>query len=267
MGKKRKQALGETAMIDPAIWAEMYLPAQEQESLQKVLQSAIPASIRINCLKNDPPKMIADLTKRYCWETERVPFCESGYWIRAGGKAPSSTIEHRLGEYYIQEAASMLPAELFDLHGVDKPLILDRAASPGGKTINLIDRTADQGLVIANDASRSRIPALRIVLENWGAINQAVTCQQGECFGHALPETFDAVLLDAPCSMQGLRSSASHKARPISANEITSLAERQVNLLMSALHCVKTGGEVVYSTCTLSPQENEIGRASCRERV
>jgi 16S rRNA (cytosine1407-C5)-methyltransferase len=257
MGKKRKQALESAAAIDPAIWAEMYLPAQEQESLQKVLHTEMPASIRINCLKKDPPKMIATLAERYGWETERVPFCESGFWIRTGGKTPSSTIEHRLGEYYIQEAASMLPAELFDFHGVEKPLILDMAASPGGKTIHLIDRTADLGLVVANDASRSRIPALRIVLENWGAINQAVTCQQGEWFGYALPETFDAVLLDAPCSMQGLRISASHKARPITANEIASLAERQVNLVMSALQCVKTGGEVVYSTCTLSPQENE----------
>ena len=156
----------------------------------------------------------------------------------------------------------MLPAELFDFNGMDHPLILDMAASPGGKTTHLIDRMMDKGLIIANDASRSRIPALRIVLQNWGAINQAITNMPGEWYGRAYPDTFDAVLLDAPCSMQGLRISPSHKMRPITDNEIQSLAKRQCDLLESALQTVRIGGQVVYSTCTLSPYENE-GVVSC----
>jgi len=257
MGKKRKSTHRQQEIIDPFDWARDYLTQSEIKQLEKSLALEIPASIRINCLKSDPIKFIAALEARYGWQADPIPFTTSGFWVRSANSAPSSTIEHRMGYYYIQEAASMLPVELFDLNSSANSLILDMAASPGGKTIHLIDKTRDQALVIANDASRSRIPALQVVLRNWGAINQAVTCQQGEWFGYAMPETFDAVLLDTPCSMQGLRVSASHKVRPITKNEILALAERQINLLSSALQTVKVGGTVVYSTCTLSPHENE----------
>ena len=93
----------------------------------------------------------------------------------------------------------MLPVELFDFASLpDNPLILDMAASPGGKTTHLADRVGDRGLIVANDASRGRIQALEIVLRNWGIINQAVTCLPGEFFGSAYESCFDAVLLDAP---------------------------------------------------------------------
>ena len=266
MGKKKKRIRQTSPVVDAMDWAEEYLSTPQFNALQKSLQLDIPVSIRINCLKSKPAIFIEKLRARYGWDTQTIPFCASGYRIRSPERNPSSTIEHRMGYFYIQEAASMLPAELFDFSGMTNPKILDMAASPGGKTIHLIDKMEDQGLVIANDASRSRIPALRIVLENWGAINQAVTCQQGEWFGYAMPETFDAVLVDAPCSMQGLQSSSSHASRPITENEIDTLAERQTNLLISALQCVKTGGQVVYSTCTLSPQENEGVLSKVMER-
>ena len=140
------------------------------------------------------------------------------------------------------------------------------AASPGGKTTHLAALTGDTGLVIANDGSRSRIPALQIVLRNWGAVNQAVTCLPGEAFGSLYPDTFDAVLLDAPCSMQGLRSAESHTSRTITLNEIDSLAARQLRLLESALRAAKPGGQIVYSTCTLAPQEDELVLAALLER-
>lgn len=151
----------------------------------------------------------------------------------------------------------MLPAELFDLSQQTSPLILDMAASPGGKTTHLVDKTGDRGLVIANDASSGRIAALRVVLAKWGAINQAVTCLHGEYFGNQLPETFDAVLLDAPCSMQNLYDTLSHPQREVNPGEQQSLSNRQFLLLRSALQTVKVDGQVVYSTCTLSPEEDE----------
>ena len=160
----------------------------------------------------------------------------------------------------------MLPPELFDFPGIQNPLVLDMAASPGGKTTHLSALTGDRGLLIANDGSRSRIPALQVVLGNWGAINQAVTCLPGEAFGSLYPGTFDAVLIDAPCSMQGLRTAESHASRTITLNEIEALAERQVRLLESALYATKTGGQVVYSTCTLAPQEDELVLATLLKR-
>jgi len=257
MAKRKQHPAKSNPIVDSWKWVQEYLPSQETKHLIASLEKQLPISIRINQLKSDPKTNIEIWEQAYQWDTSPTPFCSSGFWIAEPSISPSRTIEHRLGYYYIQEAASMLPAELFDFDGLEHPLILDMAASPGGKTIHLVDRIMDKGLIIANDTSRSRIPALRIVLQNWGAINQAITNNQGEWYGRAYPDSFDAVLLDAPCSMQGLRASPSHKMRPITENEIQSLAERQLHLLESALQAVRIGGQVVYSTCTLSPYENE----------
>ena len=237
--------------------ARRVLAPGDFEQLVREMELPLDTSIRANLLKTALPQAMDDWAAWYGWEYGKVPFCPSGFWLRQTRDQPGSTISHRMGYYYIQEAASMLPVELFDFAGLEKPLILDMAASPGGKTTHLVDRTHDRGLIIANDASRSRITALEIVLRNWGAINQAVTCLPGEAYGTALESCFDAVLLDAPCSMQGLRGSESHTVRPVSLNEIGMLAARQKRLLESALRAVRPGGQVVYATCTLTAQENE----------
>jgi 16S rRNA (cytosine1407-C5)-methyltransferase len=221
------------------------------------LERPLHTAIRINPLKVDPQPALNGWIERYGWQVQPVPYCPLGYWITSARVSPSQTIEHRLGYYYIQDAASMLPVELFNFTGPQQSLMLDMAASPGGKTTHMIDRSGDSGLVIANDSSPSRINALRLVLEQWGAGSPAVTRFPGESFGSWFPETFDRVLLDAPCSMQNLRSTESHPMRPISDKERSALAVRQVNLLESALQAVKIGGEVVYSTCTLAPEEDE----------
>jgi len=221
------------------------------------LERPLPQALRANPLKVDPQQALPGWEARYGWETRPVPFEPAGRQILAARTPVSQTIEHRLGFYYIQDAASMLPCALFDLDNLSRPLILDLAASPGGKTTHLIGRTGDQGLVLANDASDSRLGALRIVLQNWGAVNTAITHFPGEHFGAWFPDTFDRVLLDAPCSMQGLRSTESHPMRPITDNERHGLALRQARLLESALRAARTGGQVVYSTCTLSPDEDE----------
>jgi 16S rRNA (cytosine1407-C5)-methyltransferase len=163
-----------------------------------------------------------------------------------------------MGCYYIQDAASMLPVELFDPCLSPAPLILDLAASPGGKTTHLISKNNDRGLVIANDSSADRITALRLVLQAWGAANTAVTQFAGEQFGSWFPEMFDRVLIDAPCSMQNLRSTENHPMRPVSEKERQGLGHRQERLLTSALQTVGIGGQVVYSTCTLAPEEDEM---------
>ena len=229
----------------------------EFEKLQAETIQPLQTTIRINLLKHQPREMAELLQLLYEWQLESIAFCPSGFRVESSTVTPSQTIEHRMGDFYIQEAASMLPAELFDFSKTPQPLILDMAASPGGKTIHLADLNQDSGLIIANDASRARLPALQVVLHKWGIINQAVTCLPGEQFARAAREWFDYVLLDAPCSMEGLRTSASHKMRTISPNERERLAMRQQKLLASALAAVKTGGEVVYSTCTLAPEENE----------
>ncbi len=246
-----------TSLQDTLLRYQALLPEAEYSTLAACAVTTASPALRVNTLKCEVAALDQQLTSKYGWQFEPIPFCPSG--LRPGVESPklSGTIEHRLGWYYIQDAASMLPPELFDFTGEPRTLILDMAASPGGKTTHLASLTADHGLIIANDASRSRLQSLRVVLQNWGALNQAITSYPGEQMGFQFPGVFDAVLLDAPCSMEGLRASASHANRSISEGEREQLAQRQARLLEGALRAVKVGGQVVYSTCSLAPEEDE----------
>ena len=232
------------------------LQPDEIQAIHRIQEQPLPIGVRINLLKRDPEAAILDLAQRYNWDVQSIPFCNNGWVIHDPGTPPGLTLEHRLGQYYLQDAASMVPVSLFDFSG-DHPVILDMAASPGGKTTHLIDRTMDKAFIIANDSSRNRISALRSVLINWGGISQIVTCYPGEKFGTWYPETFDYILLDAPCSMENLRPSPSHPLRETSADERLRLQSRQVALLVSGLSALKTGGQLVYATCSLAPEEDE----------
>jgi len=233
------------------------LSAQEYEALRSEVEKPLPPAIRINPFKTGPG-FVQNLENRYLWKLEPIPFCKDGFRVRVGdGPAVSATLEHKTGQYYIQEAASMLPVELFDPDPDEDCLTLDMAASPGGKTTHLISRMGDKGLVLANDSSQGRIQALKVVLQHWGGTNTAVTRFPGERFGAWFSNVFDRVLIDAPCSMQGLRTADSHEARPVTEKESRALAIRQAALLGSALAAVRPGGQVVYSTCTLLPAEDE----------
>ncbi len=242
----------QTALV---LFRDLLAPDEFKALLEELERPLLPA-FRINPLKTSP-QAVPEWCEWYGWDVQPVVFCPTGWQVRQTRIPLSQTLEHRLGHYYIQDAASMLPAELFDLPASNQPLILDLAASPGGKTTHLISRTFDRGLVLANDAGIERITPLRLVLQTWGTVNTAVTRFPAEKFGRWFPATFDWVLLDAPCSMQSLRPTESHPMRPISLREQSHLARRQTAMLLSALAAVKPGGQVVYSTCTLAPQEDE----------
>ncbi len=259
MAKRKRSQPVPTARQAQAEALERFRPLLDERSFAALLaelKQPLNPALRANPLKVTAED-VRGMAARYGWVLAPVPFCPSGWWLTAGAAPLSQTFEHRLGHYYIQDAASMLPIELFDLSPEERPLILDMAASPGGKTTHLVSRTLDRGLVIANDSGLDRTTALRLMLQNWGAVNVAVTRFAGEKFGRWFPEIFDRVLLDAPCSMQSLRSTEGHPMRAISAREQRALARRQVNLLASALSALKIGGQVVYSTCTLAPEEDE----------
>ena len=234
------------------------LTPERFESLQICAMQAAPSAVRLNLLKcREPQAFINQLAADYAWDLSPLPFSDHAWQIRNAATSPGKTIEHQLGYYYILDAASILPVSLFS--SAPKPgLTLDMAASPGGKTTQLIDSFFDQSLVVANDSSTSRLKALRSVTEIWGTLNTTLTNFPGEKWGNWYPETFDRVLLDAPCSMESLRDSPSHPHRPISQDERLRLAERQLALLTSAVSAAKIGGEVVYSTCSLAPEEDEF---------
>ncbi|HSN95556.1 MAG TPA: hypothetical protein VLR89_10940 [Anaerolineaceae bacterium] len=234
------------------------LSPERFESLQTCALQSAPSAVRLNMLKcSKPQEFINHVAHKYGWELSPIPFSDNAWQIMDSVTSPGKTTEHQLGYFYIQDAASILPVSLFSQN--PKPcLTLDMAASPGGKTTQLIDGVSDQSLVIANDSSASRLKALRSVTEIWGTVNTVLTNFPGEKWGDWFPNTFDRVLLDAPCSMESLRDSPTHPHRPISQDERLRLAERQLALLQSALSAAKIGGEVVYSTCSLAPEEDEF---------
>jgi len=227
-----------------------------QAALKAELALPLRTAIRRNPLKAGADQVTA-WAQRYGWSLDPIPYCPDGFFLEKSAITPGGTLEHRLGYYYVQDAASMLPVELFDFTPGQRPLILDLAASPGGKTTHLAARSMDRGLILANDSSRERMTALRVVLQSWGAINTAAACFPGEQYGIWFPNTFDMVLLDAPCSMEGLRATEAHPLRAMSDKERGSLAGRQARLLASAIQAAKPGGQIVYSTCTLAPEEDE----------
>ena len=233
------------------------LPPEEYARLLSVVNQPADSAVRVNLLKNpDQRQAFSRWSQRYGWQAQPAPFASNAWQISSAQTPPGQTIEHRFGYYYIQDAASILPVSLFSPLPTDG-LMLDMAASPGGKTTQLVDSGGDANLVLANDSSASRLQALRVVLLNWGAANTAVINFPGEKLGAWFPERFDRVLLDAPCSMEGLRVSASHPFRPITAAERERLSARQFALLESAVSTARVGAEIVYSTCTLAPEENE----------
>ena len=251
--------MAEAADIYAAI--ARYQGSLSEQDFARLCETAeVPAgsAVRANLLKvTDPAAFLHSVAQKYGWQVKPVPFAEHALQIRSAHTPPGQTLEHRLGCFYVQDAASMLPAALFSSIEPGQ-LLLDMAASPGGKTTQLVDRLRDRGLVMANDSSTSRLPALRAVLATWGAASTLITPFAGEKLGDWFPDTFDRVLLDAPCSMEGLRQSASHPFRPITASERSRLSERQLALLISALKAARPDGEVVYSTCTLAPEEDEM---------
>ena len=264
MSRRKKTAraqaiVGPTPLEQALVRFKPLLSADEFTELLAELEKPLPQALRVNPLKNAHSlDSVEKWATRYGWQVQPVAFCPSGWLILSNRTAPSHTPEQRLGFYYIQDAASMLPVELFDFDLLPQnPLILDMAASPGGKTTHLVSNTLDRGLVIANDSSADRLMALRLVLQNWGAINTAVTHFPGERFGSWLPERFDAVLLDAPCSMQSLRSIEGHSMHAITPREHKDITQRQQRLIISAFQTLKVGGQLVYSTCSLSPEEDE----------
>lgn len=235
-----------------------WLDTEALAALQAALERPLGSALRVNSLKIDSAEAAKLWTERYGWDLQTVPFCATGWQMAQYERGLSQTLEYKMGYYYIQDASSMLPAELFADDKADEPqLILDLAAAPGGKTTHLVSRFDDRAVVVANDSSLSRITALRSNLQTWGALGTYITNYAGERWGQWFPETFDKVLLDAPCSGDTLREEKGRKKRVVSEAEQSALSQRQLALLMSAFRALKPNGEIVYSTCTLAPEENE----------
>jgi len=178
------------------------------------------------------------------------------------------TTEHLLGYYYIQELASMLP--VIALEPKSDEFILDLCAAPGSKTTQIATQMKNTGVIIANDISLGRIKILASNLERCGVTNTIITRKEGYNFckrlekeggvsvrGNLVPLKFDKILIDAPCSGEGTLRSDPKTFQMWNINSIKRLSKIQKNLVSSAIELLKLNGELVYSTCTHAPEENE----------
>jgi NOL1/NOP2/sun family putative RNA methylase len=207
-------------------------------------------AIRANTRKVDPARLPALVGL----DLEPVPWCADA-WFLPPGMRVGATTAHAAGLFYVQEPSALAVVEALDVRPGHR--VLDLAAAPGGKTTHIASRLAGAGVVVANEVEPGRLQALADNADRWGSSRVAIAQEAVERLARALPGAFDRVLLDAPCSGEGLfrRSQAARAQwRP---GHVRGSAERQRGLLAQAACLVRPGGVLVYSTCTFAPEENE----------
>jgi len=207
-------------------------------------------TIRVNTLKIS----IAEMKKIFAgknWQFEQIPFIEEGFWLKTPNNV-AKTVEHQLGYFFSQNASSMIPPLVIDAR--EHETILDLAASPGSKTTQLAAAMSNTGCIVANDVRHERLKALRGNLQRCGVMNAIVTKSFGEYFWK-FGVRFSKILLDAPCTATGTFNPRIWQET--SGRGISLLSRMQKSLLESAAKMLERDGVVVYSTCSLEPEENE----------
>lgn len=216
-----------------------------------MLQTPLKQNFRINTLKATKEEVLSLLS-----DIKIEPILWYNLAFRIVDKISiGERIEHKLGLIYAQEAVSMIPALILAPEPNEK--ILDLTAAPGSKTTQIAAMMENNGLIVANDISRNRIGALISNIERVGVLNTVVTIKPGQKLGNLIPDYFDKVLLDAPCSLEGTIRNTPEALLNWKESKIKRLSKLQKGLINSAFRCLKPGGTLVYSTCTFAPEENE----------
>jgi NOL1/NOP2/sun family putative RNA methylase len=229
-----------------------------KDSVSKYLQfmNERPAVyIRVNTLKCRTNELRKSLFDDYGIETEELPSFPFALKIKSGFELIGKTIEHITGLYYLQGLSSMFPPLVLNPSGKDK--VLDLCASPGSKTTQLASLMNNEGMLVANEVNLDRVKTLVFNLDRMNVTNTGVVHYKGEWLSKFFNEYFDKVLVDAPCSGLGIIQKKSEISKWWSLERVNRLAELQLKLLIAAVKMTKPGGTIVYSTCTLTAEENE----------
>jgi NOL1/NOP2/sun family putative RNA methylase len=208
-------------------------------------------AIRINTMNTEEKDLLKRLESRGM-KIEKVPFLQNGYWVKSGFSA-GATSEYLLGLYSIQEAAAQIPPTLFS--DVKNKVVLDACAAPGGKTIQLADLMQNTGAIIALDVEKSRLIAMA---------NQLERCRVKNTVAYELDARqiskekirFDRILLDVPCSGNFAADKQWFRRRNIKDVERNAKVQREI--LECATKVLRDRGEIVYATCSLEPEEDEL---------
>jgi 16S rRNA (cytosine1407-C5)-methyltransferase len=228
------------------------LPSEYQSYIET---SAIPSAIRINTLKTNKDAFLA-------WSAGigqplgQLAFSSLGYLVTQDRLPLSHTLAFFLGHFQYQNVSSQVPVLLLDPRPGER--VLDMAAAPGSKSTQIAACMHNQGTLVLNDWSHQRLQALNANLQRSGAINYYILNLRGESLGNLFPEYFDKVLLDAPCSALGTLASNREIHFWWKYERMQKLTHIQYQLLVAAIKALKPGGECVYSTCSIAPEENEL---------
>ncbi len=206
--------------------------------------------LRLNTAKVEEKAFV----KQAPFTLEKIPWAQHGYYYpeqQRPGKHPY----HEAGLYYIQEPSAMAVVELLDPQPGEK--ILDLCAAPGGKTTQIADRLQGKGFLLANEFHAGRAKILSQNVERMGIRNAVVTNESPQRLVERFTGYFDRILVDAPCSGEGMFRKNPLAAEEWSRQNVELCAVRQLEILQAAASMLKPEGRMVYSTCTFSPEENE----------
>ncbi|MBE5884551.1 MAG: RNA methyltransferase [Lachnospiraceae bacterium] len=222
---------------------DAFLASFEQDKYQ---------ALRLNALKKDRQgRCAAEVLKSHL---SKVSWAENGYYY-AKEEQPGKHPYHEAGFYYIQEPSAMAPVTLLEVCPGDR--ILDLCAAPGGKSTQIAAALQGEGLLICNEIHPARAKILSENIERMGIRNACVTNETPARLAEVFPEYFDRILVDAPCSGEGMFRKNEAACEEWSLENVEMCASRQDEILDCAARMLRPGGRLVYSTCTFAPRENE----------
>jgi 16S rRNA (cytosine1407-C5)-methyltransferase len=214
-----------------------------------------PTAIRTNTLKSTT-NQIRGLLNKYQYDFNPISFNPDGFSLKSDPLPLSHSLAFFEGVFQYQGISSQLPAIVLDARPGER--VLDMTAAPGSKSSQLAAMLAGKGELVLNDSSYPRLQGLQTNMQRSGTVNHIVLKQRGENLSRIYHEYFDKVLLDAPCTALGTYFSTSEKYHWWSEKKLEKLSTLQYQLMVSAIKCLRIGGELVYSTCSVAPEENEL---------
>jgi len=218
----------------------------EYEDFLKSLERPRAVALRFNPLKGAQPEMT--------FVKEPVPWEPRGFYYDPEAR-PGLHVYHEAGVYYLQEASAMAPVFLLDPQPGQR--VCDLCAAPGGKTTQIAGRMGGEGFLLCNEINSKRAKILSRNIERMAVANALVTNEHPANLAKKYPGFFDRVLVDAPCSGEGMFRKEEAAVTDWSQETVEMCARRQAEILHSAAELVRPGGRLVYSTCTFAPEEDE----------